>query len=720
MVEKAGQREVVIIGSDAGGTMTDMFVVDEKGNFVIGKASTTPKREAIGFWNSIQDAFEYWDIDWEVEASKLLPRMKAIVYSGTAMINVLLTRTGQRIGLICPRGHEDTLLHERAKHTVAGYSLPDRLHVATHIHNEPLIPKRLIRGVEERIDVFGEVVIPLYEDQVREAVEYLLEEGVEGIIIWYFFSYLNPIHEQRTAEIAREIMQKKGKEVPLYLSSQACPIMREVSRLTSTLLQAYAAEPARKQLYDIEKILQAKGYPYPLQIVLSSGGIANIRYSRLHEAAFSGPIGGILGGRFLSEQLNMPNIVCTDMGGTSFDVGLIMGGEPIILREVELAHMIFNIPTVVMDTIGAGTGMYLRVDPETNRLELGPESAGADPGPVCYNMGNEIPTVIDCCLILGIINPDYYLGGKLKLYPELAYKAIKERCADPLGIDPYDFSEGVMDLINLRMREHINTVLSVRGYSPADYYLLAYGGAGPMFMANYAAGLPFKGIFTVPFAAAFSAFGCTATDFIHRYQKSTHIVIPPGNNEPVKREVGRQLNIGWAQLEEIALEEMKEEGIAQEDIILEPIAYMRYTGQMEDLEVTSPVRRINSSGDMDRLIYAFEEMYSRVYTYGAKYPEVGYQILEYGIRARAFKPKPILKKDEYYGIMPPLEAHKGERQVYSKKSWHKAKLYEMDLLKPGNEIIGLAIIESPATTLFVPQGKKIRVDEYRFLWLEEV
>ncbi|MFC1999533.1 hydantoinase/oxoprolinase family protein [Chloroflexota bacterium] len=715
----ARERDVSIIGSDAGGTMTDVFVVDREGYFVIGKAGTTPDDESTGFWNSLVDSFEYWGGDWQNEAKELLPGVDACVYSGTAMLNVLLTRTGQKLGLICTRGQEDVLLHERAKHTYAGYSWSDRLHLVTHIHNEPLVPKKLIRGVTERVSVLGEPVVPLYEHEAREAVEYLLSRGVEGVVVWLLCSYINPTHEERIADIANEVMKEKGIEVPVYCSSQVCPIMREVSRLTSTLLHAFAADRGRRHLFAIENRLRENGYTHPLQVVLGSGGIANIRYPRLHEATFSGPIGGLLGAQYLGDSLGIPNLVCTDVGGTSFDVGLITDGEHTLLREVEMAHCIFNIPTVVLDSIGSGTGTYLTLNPETKRLQLGPESAGADPGPVCYDNGNEIPTAMDCCLILGILNPDYYLGGKMKLDKSLAYKAIKERCADPLNIDPYDFAAGVVDLLNLRMREHVSTVVSVRGLSLADYYLIGYGGAGPMFLAGYSEGLPLKGVFTVPFAAAFSAFGCTAIDYVHRYQKSILVVIPVDANENLKIFMGSTLNREWEVLENLALKEMKEEGVPEGEIKLEQIAYVRYFNQLEEVEVQSPSRRVTSGEDMDRLIRVFEEKYSSLYTLAARHAEAGYQIMEVGIRASAAKPKPVIREYALGGKEPPKEATKGEREVYALRQWRKATLYEMDRLRPGNEVHGLAIVEAPATTLFVPESRKIRVDEYGILWLEE-
>ena len=232
--------------------------------------------------------------------------------------------------------------------------------------------------------------------------------------------------------------------------------------------------------------------------------------------------------------------------------------------------------------------------------------------------------------------------------------------------------------------------------------------------------MPCKGVFTVPWAAAFSAFGCTTADYVHRYQRSCLLTLPPGDSTEIKADSGVLLNDIWADLEETAAREMAEEGFKKEEVEFEQIAYVRYAGQLEDLEVVSPVSRIKRPEDMDRLLAAYEEKYSRVYAYGARHPEAGYQMFEVGLRASVPKPKPKVSKYTLTGKTPPAEAHKGEREVYNKGEWKKARLYEMDLLQPGNEVEGLAIIEAPATTLPVPEGKKIVIDEYKRFWLREI
>ena len=712
------KRRVQIIASDAGGTMTDMMIVDTDGNFTIGKASTTPRDQSLGFWESMVDGLEYWGIDFNKEAKHMLPDVEAAVYSGTSMMNALITETGRKVGVITTRGDEDIFLHERSAQKWKGYSYQDLLHHVTHHGNKPLVPRRLVKGVEGRLDMFTMEVIPIYEDMAVKAVEELLDEGVDAIVVCFLHSFVNPAHELKMEQIADEVMGKRGRKVPIYLSHRLCPIMREMGRLNTVVLHAYVAEPGREQLFKIENRLKASGYKHPLQIVLAHGGLTDIRYSRLYEASFSGPIGGLLGAGYLSQHMGIDNWVCTDMGGTSFDVGLIRSGQPLIEREVVINRRIYNIPTLQMDTIGAGTGMYVTIDPITKRVNIGPESAGAEPGPVCYEMGNEIPTVMDCVLIMGILNPDNYLGGKKRLNKEKAFRAVKEKCADVLGVDPHYLADGVYKLINSRMKEHIRSVLFARGFSPAAYHLLCYGGAGPMHLAGYCEGLPFRGVATMPWAAGFSSFGCAAVDITHRYQKSVPVMIPAGADASYKLLMGQLLiNVGWDELEKQAASDFAAEGLPWEQAKVQQIAYVRYGGQMEDLEVVSPVSRVNSPEDMDKLLAAFEKLYEKVYAGVAKHERAGFQIMELGVTASIPKVKPKLVKHPLEGKTPHKNAIKGEREVYYEGKWGKATIYDMDRLRPGNEVGGMAVIEAPATTLFLPPGRHVRVDEWLLMWL---
>ena len=710
MKTSGGVRKPVITALDAGGTLTDTVIVDAEGNFTAGKALTTPKDESVGFANSVADAASYW----KMSLSDVLQQVLTTVYSGTIMINALHTRSGLKVGLITTKGFEDCVLMERGL-VWLGYSYPDRLHTVTHVHNEPLVPKKRVKGVTERIDMMGEVVIPLYKQEVEKAVEELLDFGVEAIAVLFLYSYINPEHEKKAAEIAKNVMKKRGVNIPVVLSSEVAPIMREYSRLNSVLMQAYAAEPTREQLFKIEKKAKKNGYQRNLLTILSYGGLVDIRYPRLYETLISGPIGGMLGARYVGELLGIKDIISTDMGGTSFDVGIIRGGVIPMLREPDIARFRVNLPMVMMDSIGAGTGTVIKVDPVTRRIDLGPESAGAAVG-MCYEYPE--PTISDCNVTLGYLNPDYFLGGRVKLDKDRAYKACK-KVAEVMERDVYEIASGIIGLLNSKMRNHIDAMLLARGYSPVDYTIMAYGGAGPLHMWGFTEGIPFKNIMTFPFAAVFSAFGIATADYMHRYHKGILGEITSGTDEitmMMKTFTQARINSAWEELEQRALTEFEAEGIPKDKTKLVHLAYVRYKGQLDDHEVVSPVHPVSSLEDLDKITKAFEETYERIYPKAARFPEAGYQILEVGIVASAETMKPKVPKRPISSAKPPKNAFKGEREVYHQGKWITFSLWEMDLLEAGNEIASPSIIEHPTTTLVVPPGNKVWFDEYKFIW----
>ncbi len=588
-------RRPLVLGIDAGGTMTDTFIVDEEGNFEVGKAPTTPQDESVGFLESTQDAINYWG---DMKLEELFPKLSVVLYSGTTMLNTLLSRRGQRVGLLITSGFEDILLMNRGL-SWAGYGYSDTLHAVTHIHPEPLTPRRWIHGVTERIDMFGETVIPLYEAEVQQAARELLVAGVDAVAICFLFSYLNPEHERRAREICESVAKEAGREILIFLSSEIRPVMREQSRLNSLLIEAYAAAPVRQQLLKVEQSVHNYGFPNPLQTVLSYGGLSNIRYPRLHETLVSGPIGGILGAQYIAQLIGANNVMVTDMGGTSFDIGAITAGNVPVDSEPILARFKLNLPTIALESIGAGSGTIIKVDPSSRKVELGPESAGGDPGPVCFDRGGKLATVCDCAVVLGYLNAEYFLGGRIKLNVDAALRALKEQVTDPIGVDVYQGAEGIVKLLELRARDSLQTVASARGLDTSDYVLMAYGGAGPLHVAGYTEGLTFKGILTFPFAAAFSAFGCSIADYLHRYTKSMHLSLSPAASKEAKMEVGGAINAAWEEMEQTALEEMKGEGRELSKIEFQHLAMIRYAAQLTDLEVQSPVNRINAPTDME-------------------------------------------------------------------------------------------------------------------------
>lgn len=701
---------------DAGGTMTDVILVDEAGRSVVGKAPTTPHDESIGYMESMYEAMDYMGIPKE-EQDDFGKQLETSIYIGTSMLNCVINLSGYKTGLITTRGFEDINAQGRGKQTIIGLQWSEITHMQYRKHRTPLVPRKLTRGVTERIDMFGDVAIPMYEHEVEKAArELIVDEQCESIAIVFLQSYVNDQHEKRAGEIARKVMEEAGRDIPIELSCEVAPTAREISRANSTILQAYASDPARKQLFRIEDELKKMGYQSSLKTVLGYGGVTNIRYPRLFEAAMSGPIGGLMGAKYLGSVIGENNIVCSDVGGTSFDAGVINSGMLPIDREPSFQGMYVNTPMLGITSIGAGTGTYIRVDPATNRIKLGPDSAGGTPGPTFMETGNTTPTINDCNLLLGILDENNYLGGKIKVNKDVSYHFFKEKVADPLNMDVYDAAEMCLELLNVMMREHLTHNLLV-GYDIRDYLLLGYGGAGPLHLLPYAGDNPYKAVCTVPWAGGFSAWGCACMDYVHRRHKSvTAMVAPEMSTEEKLASVKPVVDI-WHNLRTELFNELVEEGFQSEQIELQPVVYIRYYGQLEDLEVASPVDSLDSQEDLDVLFTTFEDLYTKLFTLAAK-PDGGtYHITEVAVEAKVATVKPRLIEQELADKAPPADACQGTRQLYRNGAWHDANIYKMENLLPGNEIDGLAVIQASNTTLYVPPEWHVKIDKYNIYWM---
>ncbi|MBI2864614.1 MAG: hydantoinase/oxoprolinase family protein [Chloroflexi bacterium] len=713
MDESATERQFFCY-IDTGGTFTDSFVVDENGRYIIGKAPSTPGNIAEGFFNSIESAVARLGIS----PGSFLSQLRILGYGTTLVLNALLTRTGKQPGLIITRGFEGLLLMERAKQTWTEYERIDRMHVVTHRHLDPLVPRGLIHGVTERIDCLGQPIIPLYEHEVREAARALIAKGVDAIVISFLWSFLQDAHERRAGALVREELAAAGKDLPVYLSVDVSPVMRELSRTNATVIEAYTAPLLKNAIEGVQRRLGEFGFRSSLQLMQSSGGLASAEHVKAVETVQSGPVGGLMGGRFIGELYGIPNIITTDAGGTSFDVGLVTSGSININREPVCARMILGVPVAEIISIGAGGGTIAGIDQLTGRLEVGPASAGAVPGPVCYDAGGTQPTVTDADLALGYLNPDYFIGGRIRLNKAKAEEAIRKQIAEPIGLSVVEAAAGIKRIIDAKMRNTIYGLVAARGLEISDYSLLSFGGAGPPHVAGYTADLPLRGVMMFPYSAAFSAFGAATADHEHHYTKALNMVVPPFAADEKKLELGEQLNRVWANLEQQALRQMELEGFDTDRITLRFLAMVRYGRQLNDLVVTSPVRRVATTGDWDALISAFEKLYDDRYARAARYPEAGFEIFEVGLIATGEKVKPKLEPRPLAGREPRAAARKGTRPAYFDGQMMPTAIYELGALEPGNVVPGPAIVEDPTTTFVVPPARHVEIDQYFTLWLK--
>ncbi|GAA7060267.1 hydantoinase/oxoprolinase family protein [Helicobacter pylori] len=707
---------VQVMGIDAGGTMTDTFFVKENGSFVVGKAQSNPEDESLAIYNSSQDALSHWQSD----VNKVYPELVTCVYSGTAMLNRVVQRRGMEVGLICNKGFEQMHSMGRALQSYLGYALEERLHINTHKYDDPLIPLKRIRGVTERTDVKGQVVIPVRQEEVKVAVKELLEAGAKAIVICLLQSHKNAESERIVRDIALKEIEKLGKNIPVFASVDYYPQRKESHRMNTTILEAYAAEPSRQTLSKVSNRFKEHGAKFDLRVMATHGGTISWKAKELARTIVSGPIGGVIGSKLLGETLGYDNIACSDIGGTSFDMALIVKSNFNIASDPDMARLVLSLPLVAMDSVGAGAGSFVRIDPHSRSVKLGPDSAGYRVGTCWKDSGLDTVSVTDCHIVLGYLNPDNFLGGLIKLDVDRAKKHIKEQIADPLGISVEDAAAGVIELLDLELKEYLRSNISAKGYSPSDFVCFSYGGAGPVHTYGYTEGLGFKDVVVPAWAAGFSAFGCACADFEYRYDKSVDIAIPQYSSDESKVEACKIIQDAWDELTLKVIEEFKINGFSQKDVILRPGYRMQYMGQLNDLEITSPVSKAASVADWEEIVKEYEKTYARVYSESACSPELGFSVTGVIMRGVVATQKPVIPVEKEHGATPPKEAKIGVRKFYRHKKWVDADVWQMEKLLPGNEVIGPAIVESDATTFVIPKGFTTKLDKHRLFHLKEI
>jgi acetone carboxylase beta subunit len=538
----------------------------------------------------------------------------------------------------------------RAVQAYLGFAYEDRIHLNTHRYDPPLVPRNLTRGVVERLDMSGRVVIPLREESAREAARDLIAADVEGIAISLLHSYKNPDHERRVRDIVTEEIKKAGKTIPVFASTDYYPVRKETHRTNTTILEAYAAEPSRQTLKKISDAFKEHGTKFDFRVMATHGGTISWKAKELARTIVSGPIGGVIGAKYLGEVLGYNNIACSDIGGTSFDVALITQGELTIKNDPDMARLVLSLPLVAMDSVGAGAGSFIRLDPYTKAIKLGPDSAGYRVGVCWKDSGIETVTVSDCHMVLGYLNPDNFLGGSIKLDRQRSIDAIKKQIADPLGLSVEDAAAGVIELLDSDLRDYLRSMISGKGYSPASFVCFSYGGAGPVHTYGYTEGLGFEDVIVPAWAAGFSAFGCAAADFEYRYDKSLDISLAPDAPNDKREQAAKTLQRAWEEL--TMLEEFELNGYDASQVQLQPGYRMQYRGQLNDLEIESPLVAAHTYRDWEVLVDAFNATYGRVYAASARSPELGYSVTGAIMRGTVPIPKPKIPKEPLEGETP--------------------------------------------------------------------
>ena len=689
-----------VVGVDIGGTFTDCVVVDETGNVTIGKSLSTPVDFSQGALNAAADAAKNLGLGSEEE---LLASTHLFFHACTVADNTLITRAGAKTGLILTKGFGDTLHMMRGK-IAEGLTENEIAHRSALDKPEPFVPRKLVEEVTERIDYKGAELIRLDVHGAEQALDRLIAKGVESVAVCFLWSILNDVHEKQLAEI----LKKKHPKVFFTLSSDVAPYLGEFERSATTVFNAYIGPKISTYLRSLQEILLSKGLRREPLIMQAYGGVLGIAASCKNAVGIieSGPAAGIVGTRYLGEQIGEKNILATDMGGTTFKVSVVRDGiierdyKPVIMRHSILSTKIW------VESIGAGGGSIAWIDRDTGLLKVGPQGAGASPGPVCYDVGGSEPTVSDADLILGYLNPDYFLGGRMNLNKAKTLDAVRERIARPLKLSEVEAASGIYRIANSHMSDLIRKATVEKGHDPRNFVLFAFGGAAPVHASRYAAELGIRQVVVPLTASVHGATGLISSDVVYEYGKSDHVVVPVA---PMR------VNENFAGLLQRALSDLSAAGFAESDVQVMRSVDMRYRYQVHELNVTFPAGSVAiTESDMEELYALFDDLYERAFGQGSGYREAGKEILTFRLAATGVLKKPHIKA-EVARNSDGAQAIKVRRDVYFEEArkFVATPVYDFTKMHPGAAFAGPAIIETPVTTVVVNPNDRAALDEYR-------
>ncbi|HZD21467.1 MAG TPA: hydantoinase/oxoprolinase family protein, partial [Burkholderiales bacterium] len=567
-----------LVGIDIGGTFTDCAIVDRAGRLLTTKVPSTPPDFSRGMLDALGAGAQALGVSMD----RFCRDIAFLSHGTTVGTNTIIQKRGAKVGLITTKGHEDAIHIMRGSRGYGGRDIRKVVHFPETSKPAPIVPKRLIRGVSERVDCFGEVVVELNESEAEQAIRGLVAEGVQAIAICFLWSFRNPKHELKV----KKIVEQTAPELFVTCSVDIAPKWGEYERVTATALNAYLGPVMSGYLQKLDVSLKDLGYRHGLQITQCGGGTVPV--GRAGEAPLltldSGPVSGVTASMFLGAAMGEKNVITTDMGGTSFDVSIIHDGKPAYSFISNTDQYEYFLPKVDLQAIGAGGGSLVRFRPETRTMTVGPDSAGAFPGPVCYGRGGVVPTVTDAELVLGYLDPANFAGGRMKLNKQAAIDSIGQ-LARPLGMDATQCAAGICRIVELQMADVIRKVTVEKGFDPRDFVLFAFGGAGPAHAGVFARELGVRKVIVPQRKAAstWCAFGAAAADVLHIFEHTEIMPTPVG---------AQRINKVLDALQNQAKKRMADEGIAAGRQRFEFSLDVRHKGQINEVEVLIPWRRV--------------------------------------------------------------------------------------------------------------------------------
>ncbi len=687
------------VSVDIGGTFTDCFVAWE-GRQVAGKALTTHHNLALGFNESLANACR----DLDVPVDTLLSQVDSVRYATTLGTNALIERKGPRIGLLVTAGFKSTIPLSRARGYGEGLSEEQQMDVPNARRPAPIVPIPMIREVRERVDYLGRVFLKLDEDDVRVRIRELVDAGAEALVVLFTNSVVNPEHELRVQEIFLE--EYPGHllgAVPVLLSHQVAGRKGEYARGMSTILDAFLHATMYYGLGTLEMNLRGQGYAKPMLVNHNSGGMAQLNSTDALQTVHSGPVSGIAASEHLMHQTGVGNVVATDMGGTSFDIGIVVdSGVKYYDFNPVIDRWLVSIPMVHLVTLGAGGGSICSYDRMFRTVKVGPASAGSDPGPACYDRGGTKPTVTDADLLLGYLDPANYAGGHIKLNPRRAKRAVEDHLGEALDLDAIEAAKLIKRTVDANMANGIATELRTRGYEPAAFTVLAYGGNGPLHACGIANVLGVDRVLAPPFSSVFSALGAGNVNQMHIHECSTWTVLFDANAKSFFADYA-SFNSNVEMLERKGRDDLKRQGFNDNEIHYRLELDMRYGNQRVQTAVVTDLHRLTSQTEVLRLMEQFYSRYGERFGEGSQAPEAGVRINT--IRVCSYVEQSTVHfaslKDD--GLTGPHVEPVGTRQCHfpGVAGAVETRLFDERALAEGTRISGPALVTTRATTYLV-------------------
>ena len=690
-----------LVATDVGGTCTDTIVFAAGEPVRLGKALSTPPDFATGVLDSIRSAATPMGLS----IKELLSQTQLFMHGSTVVDNAILTRGGSKVGLITTQGFEDTILITRGAYGRWGGLTEDRLkHPVKTDRARPLVEPDCIVGVAERVDYKGAVLLDLDVAAAERAIRTLVEErGVQAIAVSFLWSFYYPAHEQAIKALVARI----APHVYCTLSSDIAPTPGEYERTSTTVINAYAGQVSKSYIESLAELLKGNGYSGSVMIMQGYGGLLPA-----HEAADRaigmlecGPAAGVIGSKALGALLQQPDVIATDMGGTTFKVSVIKDGEIEYAREPMVDRFHYAQPKIEVVSIGSGGGSIIGLESGSNAPTIGPRSAGSRPGPVCYGLGGEEPTLTDVFMLIGYMDPNVFLGGAMKLDRERARQVFEQKIAEPLGLSVEEAAFGVYRVAAAQITDLIREITVERGLDPRDFVLHAFGGSCGMVCGMFGAELNVKKI-VIPYTASVNcAFGLVSADIVHEY--STTALLPAPSPAAAVNKI-------FEPMVAKALAGLADEGFRGEQVQLDWAVDLRYSRQVH--EVTTQVRSSKPVTDAAvlQLVDDFEALYERKFGKGSAYREAGIEMTQFRLTARGLMERPQIAPLPAGGS-DASAARMGRRPIFVEAlgRMEESEIYDFERLAPDNVVVGPAVIHTPITTIVLQAGQRGTVDTYR-------